>query len=67
MEEIEKISGVCGGKEQEILQLKAVIKDNEKNLQTFHLQAIDNSNKNLKRSEEDQRKLNQLEQKSEKH
>jgi hypothetical protein len=32
MEEIEKISTLSGGKDQEILQFKAIIKENEKNL-----------------------------------
>ena len=66
MEEIEKITQKVQSAGIETAQLRAVIKENEKNLQSFHNKAIESSNQNLQRSDTLQRKCYDLEKQVEK-
>lgn len=62
LEEISHLKDNLNGADQRIHELKAVIRENEKNLTTLHTRALENNTINIHRSEELQKKYEELEQ-----
>ena len=60
IEEISRLKETLSSAENRISELKAVIRENEKNLNDLHSKSIENSNMNLLRAEELQRKYDEL-------